>query len=123
MTSALPVIRRSMSETCQRQNQFCECHKLTFRLIDAIQCFVCFGRHSAVTRSAARVPVRHAANLRCGGRPVGHATHTTEGELCNLVVRRRRSTAGVLSHFPLTSGVRSDDVSYLFHDSATFLLF
>src|SRR5262245_236144 len=55
------------------------------------------------------------------------------GELGNLVVCRRRSIAGVLSHTPWaqvsgptvvnTSGVRSDDISYLFHTSITYLVF
>ena len=40
------------------------------------QCVVCIGRYVAVTRSATRVPVRHAANLRCGVRPAGHLTRT-----------------------------------------------
>jgi hypothetical protein len=35
----------------------------------------------------------------------------TECELRNLVVCRGRSTTGVLSHFHLTSHIRSDDVS------------
>jgi len=33
---SLLCYQRAGHETCQRQNQFCECHKLTFRLIDAI---------------------------------------------------------------------------------------
>src|SRR5437870_900431 len=49
---------------------------LTFRLTDAIRCVACVGGHFAVMRSAARVPVRHAANLRCGGRPAGHVIRT-----------------------------------------------
>src|SRR5262249_10936728 len=67
--------QRAGHETCECQNRFRELHKSSFRFMDAFNasgtCTDC-----AVTRSAAPVPVRYAANLRVGGLLAGHVTRT-----------------------------------------------